>query len=69
MRRLVHLFARLAITASFSTPAAALDMQALSPMSIPHLQSFGVRDVKFSIGDRRGQASQQAENGFARCGS
>ena len=53
MRLLVHVLARLAITANFTDSAAALDVRAGSlETSIPHLQSVGVPDVKFSIGDR-----------------
>ena len=54
MRLLVHVLARLAITATSTNSAAALDLQAGSPeISIPYLQSVGVSDVKFSIGDRQ----------------
>ena len=57
--RLVHVLARLAITATCTNSAAALDVQAGSPeMSFPHQQSVGVSDVEFSIGDCSRQASQ-----------
>jgi len=59
MRLLVHVLARLAITATCTNSAAALDAQAGFPrMSFLHQQSIGVSDVEFSIGDRRDQASQ-----------
>ena len=59
MRLLVHVLARLAITATWSNSATALDVLAGSPeMSFLHQQSVGVSDVEFSIGDRRPQASQ-----------
>ena len=68
MRLLVHVLARLAITASFTTSAAALDVQAGSlETSIPHPQSVGVPDVEFSIGDRCCQASQHPGAGLASC--
>ena len=53
MRLLVHVLARLAITATCTNSAAALDVQAGSPeISFLHQQSVGVSDVEFSIGDR-----------------
>ena len=59
MRLLVHVLARVAITATCTNSAAALDVQAGSPeMSFLHQQSVGVSDVEFSIGDCRRQASQ-----------
>ena len=59
MRLLVHVLARLAITATCTNSAAALDVQAGSPeMPFLHQPSFGVSDVEFSIGDCRRQASQ-----------
>ena len=46
MRLLVHVLARLAITATSTNSAAALDLQAGSPeISIPYLQSVGVSDA------------------------
>jgi hypothetical protein len=64
---LVHVVARLAITATCTNSAAALDLQAGSPeMPFLHQQSVGVSDVEFSIGDRRYQALQHPGTGPTR---
>ena len=68
MRLLVHVVARLAIAATFTNSAAALDVQAGCPAtSFLHQQSVGVSDVEFSIGDRHRQASEQPGTSLARC--
>jgi hypothetical protein len=68
MRLVVHVIARLAIMATCTNSAAALDLQAgFSEMPFLHLQSVGVSDVEFSNGDRRCQASEQPATSLARC--
>jgi hypothetical protein len=67
MRLLVHVLTRLAITATCTNSAAALELQAVSPeTSFVHQQAVGVSDVEFSIGDRRYQALQHPGTGLAR---
>jgi hypothetical protein len=67
MRLLVHVLTRLAITATCTNSAAALEVQAVSPeTSFVHQQSVGVSDVEFSIGDRRYQALQHPGTGPTR---
>jgi hypothetical protein len=57
MRLLVHVLARLAITATCTNSAAAPDLRAGPPeMFLLHHQSVGVSDVQFSIRDRGRQA-------------
>src|SRR5258705_7607412 len=67
---LVHMLARLAITATCANSAAALNVQAGSSkieMSFLHQQFVGVSNDEFSIGDRRGQALQQPGTDLAHC--
>jgi hypothetical protein len=67
MRLLVHVLTRLAITATCTNSAAAIELQPTFPeTSFVHQQAVGVSDVEFSIGDRRYQALQHPGTGPAR---